>query len=69
MIAELGHFALIIALGFALMQTLVPMVGSFKGYTRWMRLGHSLSYGQFFFIAISFGCLTAAFWLDDFSLK
>lgn len=69
MIAELGHFALIIALGLALMQSLVPMVGSFKGYTTWMRLGHSLSYGQFIFIAISFVCLTAAFWLDDFSLK
>jgi cytochrome c-type biogenesis protein CcmF len=68
-IAELGHFALIIALGLALMQSVVPMVGSFKGYTRWMRLGHSLSYGQFLFIAISFVCLTAAFWLDDFSLK
>jgi cytochrome c-type biogenesis protein CcmF len=68
-IAELGHFALIIALGLALMQSLVPMVGSFKGYTRWMRLGHSLSYGQFLFIAISFVCLAIAFWLDDFSLK
>jgi cytochrome c-type biogenesis protein CcmF len=68
-IAELGHFALIIALGLALMQSLVPMVGSFKGYSRWMRLGHSLSYGQFIFIAISFICLAAAFWLDDFSLK
>lgn len=69
MIAELGHFALIIALGLALMQSMVPMIGSFKGYTTWMRLGHSLSYGQFLFIAISFICLTAAFWLDDFSLK
>ena len=69
MIAELGHFALIIALGLALMQSLVPMVGSFKGYTAWMRLGHSLSYGQFLFIAISFVCLATAFWLDDFSLK
>ena len=69
MIAELGHFALIIALGFALFQSLVPMIGSFKGYANWMRLGHSLSYGQFLFIAISFVCLTIAFWLDDFSLK
>jgi cytochrome c-type biogenesis protein CcmF len=68
-IAELGHFALIIALGFALFQSLVPMIGSFKGYANWMRLGHSLSYGQFLFIAISFVCLTIAFWLDDFSLK
>ena len=69
MIAELGHFALIIALGMALLQSLVPMIGSFKGYSSWMRLGRSLSMGQLFFVAISFGCLAIAFLNDDFSLK
>ena len=69
MIAELGHFALIIALAMALLQSLVPMIGSFKGYTSWMRLGSSLSMGQLAFVAISFVCLTAAFLNDDFSLK
>ena len=69
MIAELGHFALIIALGMALLQSLVPMIGSFKGYSSWMRLGSSLSMGQLFFVAISFGCLAIAFLNDDFSLK
>jgi len=68
-IAELGHFALIIALGMALLQSLVPMIGSFKGYSSWMRLGSSLSMGQLFFVAISFGCLAIAFLNDDFSLK
>jgi cytochrome c-type biogenesis protein CcmF len=68
-IAELGHFALIIALAMALLQSLVPMIGSFKGYTSWMRLGSSLSMGQLAFVAISFVCLTAAFLNDDFSLK
>ncbi len=69
MIAELGHFALIIALSMALLQSIVPMIGSFKGYTSWMRLGSSLSVGQLSFVAISFVCLTAAFLNDDFSLK
>lgn len=69
MIAELGHFALIIGLCFALMQSLVPMIGSFKGYSSWMRLGYSLSLGQLFFVAISFVCLVCAFLMDDFSLK
>ena len=69
MIAELGHFALIIALAMALLQSIVPMIGSFKGYTSWMRLGSSLSVGQLSFVAISFVCLTAAFLNDDFSLK
>ena len=69
MIAEIGHFALIIALAMALLQSVVPMVGSFKGYSAWMRLASSLSYGQLLFVAISFVCLTAAFLSDDFSLK
>jgi cytochrome c-type biogenesis protein CcmF len=68
-IAELGHFALIIALSMALLQSIVPMIGSFKGYTSWMRLGSSLSVGQLSFVAISFVCLAAAFLNDDFSLK
>jgi cytochrome c-type biogenesis protein CcmF len=68
-IAELGHFALIIALAMALLQSLVPMIGSFKGYSSWMRLGSPLSMGQLFFVAISFVCLAMAFLNDDFSLK
>jgi cytochrome c-type biogenesis protein CcmF len=53
----------------ALLQSLVPMVGSFKGYSSWMRLGSALSIGQLFFVAISFVCLAMAFLNDDFSLK
>jgi cytochrome c-type biogenesis protein CcmF len=68
-IAELGHFALIIALTMAVLQSVVPMVGSFKGYSNWMRLGSSLSIGQLLFVAISFVCLVIAFLNDDFSLK
>ena len=69
MIAELGHFALIIALAMAVLQSVVPMVGSFRGYSNWMRLGSSLSIGQLLFVAISFLCLVMAFLNDDFSLK
>ena len=69
MIAELGHFALIISLAMALLQSVVPMIGSFKGFNSWMRLGSSLSFGQLFFVVISFVCLTTAFLNDDFSLK
>ena len=69
MIAELGHFALIIALAMAVLQSVVPMVGSLKGYSNWMRLGSSLSIGQLLFVAISFVCLAMAFLNDDFSLK
>ena len=69
MIPELGHIALIIALCMSLLQTMVPMLGSFTGQRSWMGLGSSLSLGQCLFMAISFACLTAAFLGDDFSVK
>jgi cytochrome c-type biogenesis protein CcmF len=69
MTAELGHGALIVALCLAVIQAIVPMVGSFAGYRSWMRLGHSLALGQFAILAISFACLATAFLQDDFSLQ
>jgi len=69
MTPEVGHAALVVALGFAVVQALVPMIGSFNGYRSWMRLGHSMALGQFVFMALSFACLTNAFLLDDFSLR
>ena len=69
MTAELGHGALIVALCLAVIQAIVPMVGSFAGYRSWMRLGHSLALGQFVLLAISFACLANAFLQDDFSLQ
>jgi cytochrome c-type biogenesis protein CcmF len=69
MTPEVGHAALVVALGFAVVQALVPMIGSFNGYRSWMRLGHSMALGQFAFMALSFTCLANAFLLDDFSLR
>jgi cytochrome c-type biogenesis protein CcmF len=69
MTPEVGHAALVVALGFAVVQALVPMIGSFNGYRSWMRLGHSMALGQFAFMALSFACLANAFLLDDFSLR
>jgi cytochrome c-type biogenesis protein CcmF len=68
MTVELGHVALIMALCLAIIQTVVPMIGSFSGHTNWMRLGHSMAVGQFVFVALSFACLAAAFIQDDFSV-
>ncbi|MBT4832877.1 MAG: heme lyase CcmF/NrfE family subunit, partial [Porticoccaceae bacterium] len=69
MTPELGHAALIVALCFALVQALVPMLGSFNGYRSWMELGRSMAVGQFVFMGLSFACLANAFLLDDFSLR
>jgi cytochrome c-type biogenesis protein CcmF len=66
---ELGHVALIIALCLALLQSSIPLVGSYLGVQRWMRLAHSLAIGHLVFVGIAFGCLVTAFMLDDFSLR
>lgn len=68
MTVELGHAALIMALCLAIIQAVVPMIGSFSGHTSWMRLGHSMAVGQFVFVALSFACLATAFVQDDFSV-
>ncbi|WPL16220.1 Cytochrome c-type biogenesis protein CcmF [Thiorhodovibrio winogradskyi] len=68
MIPELGHFALIVALCFALAQAVVPLAGSFNGNRHWMTLARPLAYGQLTFIAISFLCLVQAFLVSDFSV-
>ena len=36
MIPELGHFALILALGLALVQTIFPLMGTTWGIPHWM---------------------------------
>ncbi|MFA7552864.1 MAG: heme lyase CcmF/NrfE family subunit [Spongiibacteraceae bacterium] len=68
MIPEYGHFALILALCMALLQTVVPMWGAIKGNHYLMALSRSLAVGQFTFLAISFGVLSYLFLTDDFSV-
>jgi len=69
MITELGHFALILALGVALVQMVVPLVGAHKGWPGWMALAVPAASLQFLLIAASFAALTWAFVTDDFSLR
>ncbi len=68
MIAELGQFALILALALTLAQVLVPAAGVFADNSRWMASARSLALGQFVFVAISYACLTLVFLQDDFSV-
>jgi cytochrome c-type biogenesis protein CcmF len=68
MIAELGHFALILAFAIAIAQTVIPLVGAHKGWTDWMALGGPMATAQFLLVAISFGALTWAFVVSDFSV-
>jgi cytochrome c-type biogenesis protein CcmF len=68
MIPELGHFALIVALCIALVQAIVPMLGSLRGDAAWMALGRPAARGQFVFVAIAYACLAWSFVNNDFSV-
>ena len=49
MIPELGQFALALALGLALVQSIVPMMGAARGNLVWMRSAQSTALGQLVF--------------------
>jgi cytochrome c-type biogenesis protein CcmF len=68
MIPELGHFALIIALCLALVQSVLPLIGAQTGNRGWMALAVPAAHGQFVFLLVSFACLTWAFVVNDFSV-
>lgn len=69
MIVELGHFALILALSLAIVQMIVPLIGAHKGWASWMATADPTATGQFLLTAFSFGALTYAFVVSDFSLQ
>jgi len=69
MITEFGHFALILALMVALVQTVVPLVGAHNRWSGWMAVAEPAAVAQFILVAASFGALTYAFVTSDFSLS
>lgn len=69
MIAELGHFAVIIAFVIAIGQSTVPLVGAQKGWIDWMRLGSPAAIAQFVALGVAFACLTYSFVVSDFSVR
>ncbi|MFT5208862.1 MAG: cytochrome c-type biogenesis protein CcmF [Flavobacterium sp.] len=68
MIAELGHFSLILALGLAIALAIIPALGVYQSRPLLMGMGGSLSAGLFVFVFISICCLANAFLADDFSV-
>lgn len=61
MIPEIGHFALILALCMAIVQSVIPLIGAHKRYSSWVDVARPATLGQTLFITISFICLTYAF--------
>jgi cytochrome c-type biogenesis protein CcmF len=65
---EIGHFALVLALGLALIQAVVPMWGARVHDATLMGVAVPAALAQFLFVAVSFAALTACYVMSDFSV-
>ena len=68
MTAEIGHFALVLALLIAVVQVTLPMIGAHRGNAAWMAVAKPAALVQFGLIALSFGCLMQLYVTSDFSV-
>jgi cytochrome c-type biogenesis protein CcmF len=68
MIAEAGHFALILALFVAILQATLPLAGAARNNLLWMDIARPAAIAQFILMTFSFGCLIYLFMVSDFSL-
>ena len=68
MIPELGHFALWLALGVAVVLGTVPMVGAQRGRADWMAVARPSARLLFVLVVLAFVCLTTSFVRNDFSV-
>jgi cytochrome c-type biogenesis protein CcmF len=69
MIVETGHFALVLAFALALAQAVVPFIGARRGDVALMRVARPAAVVQFLLVALSYGALTHAHVVSDFSLR
>jgi len=68
MIPELGHFALIVALGLTIIQSLVPLWGAARNDAAMIAVARPAAYAQLLFVFLSYLALTYAFIVHDFSV-
>ena len=69
MFAELGHFALLLALMTSLVQATLPLYGAHRVDRALMALGSYAGVVSFLLVAISFACLAYSFVISDFSVS
>jgi cytochrome c-type biogenesis protein CcmF len=67
-IAELGHYALVLALGLALVQSSVPILGARRNDPTLMAVAGPTAVAQFGFVAVAFAALIGCYLRSDFSL-
>ena len=68
MSAEVGQFALILALLLALVQSVLPLWGAHRGDSVLMGVGRQAAMLQAGFVVLAFGCLAYGFVTCDFSV-
>jgi cytochrome c-type biogenesis protein CcmF len=68
MIPELGHYALMLALGLALIQGTMPIVGTRTNDPALMSIAVPAALAQFAFVAIAFAALAECYVASDFSV-
>ena len=68
MLAELGHFALILALLVACVQATLPLWGAWREHAAWQALARPTAFAHVGLVALSFAALTACFVNNDFSV-
>ena len=69
MIAECGHYALVLALALSLIQSIVPLFGAHWRDVALMNVARSTALAQFLFVALSFGALVILHVTSDFSVE
>jgi cytochrome c-type biogenesis protein CcmF len=67
-IAEAGHYALVLALGLALIQSVVPMLGARWNDPALMNVARSTALAQLLFVAGAFAALVTLHVISDFSV-
>jgi cytochrome c-type biogenesis protein CcmF len=68
MIPELGHIALILALGVAILQAALPLYGLRRGDARAVAAARSGAMTQFALVLLAYVCLSLSFANSDFSV-
>ncbi len=68
MIAELGHFALILSLMVATAQAVIPIVGAARRDATMMAMAKPAALAQLVLVSLAFAALTYSFIVSDFSV-
>jgi cytochrome c-type biogenesis protein CcmF len=68
MVAEIGHFALVLALMVALVQGVVPFLGAARARANWMGVASPAAVAQLVLVGGAFAALVAVYVTSDFTV-